>query len=260
LKCGKLTLKGPETGRNADPAPEIAARKRTGRVIWGVALAVLVFALLWFNVIHPPKMTAEAQAPEATAIPEAAAIPEATAEPEKAPEPEATAEPTVTAEPEATAEAAPVADYTSDAPIGYDVGQQLADFTTPLIGGGEFHLADTRGKVVFINLWGIHCKPCVGELPYFEALKEKHPDVEILAIHLGLFNTEQQVSDFLADKGWDQIKFALDGKDQPLFAVVNGSSKLPQTIVLNPKGEVVFNERRSVTYEMLEQLLTRAEG
>lgn len=261
MKCGRLTLKGPETGRNADPEPEVARRKRLGRVAWGVALAVLVFALLWFNVIHPPKRAetaAPAAPPEATAEPEATTDPETTAESETVDEPEVIVEPEASVEPETTAE--PVADYTSDAPIGYEVGQQLADFTAPLIGGGEFHLADTRGKVVFINLWGIHCKPCVGELPYFEELKENHPDVEVLAIHLCLFNTEEQVSDFLKDKGWDHLKFALDGKDQPLFAVVNGSSMLPQTVVLNKKGEVVYNERRSVTYEMLEQLYDKAEG
>ena len=150
--------------------------------------------------------------------------------------------------------------YYSDTPVGYEVGQQLADFTTPLIGEGEFHLADTRGKIVFINLWGMHSKTSVDEIPFFEELKKRHPDIEVLAIHLGLFNTEQQVSDFLVDKGWNQLKYAIDGKEQPLFKIVNGSTKLPQTIILNKKGEVVFNACGSVTYETLEQLLHHAES
>ena len=46
LKCGKITLLGPETGKNADPEPEIRKRKKAGRVAWGIAIAVLVIALV----------------------------------------------------------------------------------------------------------------------------------------------------------------------------------------------------------------------
>ena len=53
LKCGKITLKGPEIGKNADPEPVIRKRKKIGRIIWGVAIAVLVFAVCWFNFIEP---------------------------------------------------------------------------------------------------------------------------------------------------------------------------------------------------------------
>ena len=53
LKCGKITLLGPETGKNADPEPEIRKRKKAGRVAWGIAIAVLVFAVAWFNFIEP---------------------------------------------------------------------------------------------------------------------------------------------------------------------------------------------------------------
>ena len=58
----------------------------------------------------------------------------------------------------------------STAAVGYETGEQLADFTLACYDGSEFHLADTRGKVVFINRWATWCTPCIAELPYFNDL------------------------------------------------------------------------------------------
>ena len=153
---------------------------------------------------------------------------------------------------------APAEDFTSSAPIGSDVGNQLQDFTTDLIGGGEFHLADCRGKVVMINLWATYCPPCVEELPYFNDLAAAHPDMEILAIHHA--TGAKKADGYLADKGWDHLKFAKDSKDKGLFDIVNGSEAMPQTIVLNAKGEVIYNVQAPVTYEQLEALYQKALG
>ena len=43
-----------------------------------------------------------------------------------------------------------------------------------------------------------------------------------------------------------------------IWALVGGTTAMPQTIVLNRKGEVIFNQRGSVTEEMLETLYEQA--
>ena len=167
------------------------------------------------------------------------------------------------AKPTETAESSPeqknnVADnYISTAPVGAEIGNQLPDFTTDLIGGGEFHLADYRGQVVIINLWATYCAPCVEELPSFNKLAESYPDVEILAIHHA--TGAKKAEKFLADKGWDHLHFAKDSKEKDLFEIVKGSEAMPQTIVLNRRGEVVYNAQAPVTYEQLEALYKRSE-
>lgn len=216
LKCGRLSLMGPESGRNADPGDAVARRKRIGRVAWGIAIAALACLLVWMNVVHPPKVQAAAEPP------------------------------------------APEDDYSSAAPMGSGVGEQLADFTTELIGGGTFHLADHRGEVVIINLWATYCAPCVEELPYFNDLAAKYPDVEILAIHHA--TGAKKAEKFLADKGWDHLDFATDSKDKGLFDIVNGTEAMPQTIVLNRRGEVIYNAQAPVTYEQLEALAEKGRG
>ena len=143
LKCGTITLKGPETGRNADPEPVIRRRRKAGRVAWGIALAVLVFAVCWFNFIEPA-LTGAA--------------------------------------PSAAVAAEPAADV-SGLTVGTEVGNLAPDFSTDLLSGETFRLSDYRGRVVILNFWATTCAPCVEELPFYEQLKVAYPDVEILAVH-----------------------------------------------------------------------------
>ena len=208
LKAGKLTLKGPETGRNADPEPVVKKRRTAGRILWGIALAVLVLAVVWFNFVEKP---------------ESAANP-----------------------------AAAVTEETGSLPVGSQVGEQLPDFETELLGGGTFRLSDYRGRVVIINFWGTTCAPCVAELPYYEQLKVNRPDVEILAIHHRAGARKAEV--FLADKGWDHLDFALDSSEKGLFTLLNASDAMPQTIILDRRGTVVYNAQAPLTYEKLEAL------
>ena len=53
--------------------------------------------------------------------------------------------------------------------------------------------------------------------------------------------------------------FAVDSADERLFQIVHGSATLPQTIVLNRSGEVVYNQVGSVTLEVLEALYDAAD-
>ena len=38
----------------------------------------------------------------------------------------------------------------------------------------ETVLSSDTDKVVVVNFWATWCKPCIKELPYFEAIQEKH--------------------------------------------------------------------------------------
>ena len=62
---------------------------------------------------------------------------------------------------------------------------------------------------------------------------------------------------YLADKGF-QIPFATDTDEDIVFRTVGGSGTLPQTIVLNRKGEVIYNQTGSVTPEKLAMLYDEA--
>ncbi len=257
LKAGKLTLKAPEGGVPGEPENAPQKRKTAGRIAWGIALAVLCFALLWFNVLDPSLKPVSKPAPAAPAV--SAAITENEAQladtsSEESAEASSEQSPAPAEEPAAPAEKS----YESSAPVGAEVGMQLEDFSITCLDGTEFHLADTRGKVTIINLWSTNCAPCVKELPHFEALYHEHEgDIALLAVHTSMVLDD--VDEYVSGKGW-QFPVAIDTDDDLIWGIVNGTSAMPQTIVLNRCGEVIFNQIGSVTAEMLEALYEQAAG
>ena len=150
--------------------------------------------------------------------------------------------------------------YESDAPVGFEVGDQLADFTVRCLDGSEFALSEARGKAVFINLWATWCGPCVAELPSFAALADAHAgEVAVLVVHSPLVTDDPAA--FLAAQDWaagaEGMAFALDA-DEAVWPLVNGGAALPQTIVLNRRGEVVYNRQGPLTDAALEALFAQA--
>ena len=147
-------------------------------------------------------------------------------------------------------------EYTSDAPAGFEPGERPADFSLTQMNGDEFTLSQHRGQIVVINIWATWCGPCVKELPYFDRLQREHPDVAVLAIHSDLITDD--VDAFLAGTDY-QMAFAIDSTGE-VIASLGGSTMLPQTVVLDRSGEVVYNRVGSVTYETLEGLLEEADA
>ena len=250
LKCGKITLKGPEIGKNADPEPVIRKRKKIGRIIWGVAIAVLVFAVCWFNFIEPALEKADEPA-AAAVVTEQATVETGSTVTEAGSETKESG--TEESEIKETKNSQAVA---ADLPVGSAEGNLLPDFSTDLLNGSDFKLSDHRGHVVILNFWGTTCAPCIAELPDFEKLKVTYPDVEILAIHARA--GAKKAKEFLEDKGWDHLDFATDSKEKGIMSLLNVSEALPSTIVLNPQGVVTYHAQAPLSYEKLEALYKAA--
>ena len=242
FKAGGFTVIAPKSGIPGE-APEAAAKRiKFRRTLWGVALAVLVGALVWFNFLDPAvkgKETA-AQTQTTTAQTQGDEVIDGVVKDASADGKDASAGSAASG---------------STAAIGKEVGNQLPDFSIKTTDDKDFHLADTRGKVVFLNCWATYCVPCVNELPYFCDLYEKYKDdIEILAVHSP--DVTDDPKEYLADKGWN-IPFAVD-TDRKMWDVVGAGATLPQTIVLDRTGKVVYNQIGSVTPEVLEALYKKA--
>jgi thiol-disulfide isomerase/thioredoxin/NAD-dependent dihydropyrimidine dehydrogenase PreA subunit len=226
IKAGKITLVAPDGGC-ADDKPDSAKKRRIiGRTMWSAAGVLLAFSLVWFNFLDP---AVQKEGIKASADSTPPAVTETTEQTE-----------VVITE-------------------GYEVGQRLKDFEIATIDGSTFKLSENRGKVVVINLWATYCGPCVQELPHFNEFAAKHADdTALLAVHSSF--VDQEVGEYLADKGWDNLPFAVDTEDDMVWGIVNGTSALPQTIVLDANGIVIYNQRGSITPELLESLYEQAKS
>ena len=270
LKCGNYTILAPEGGCADDKPDSAEKRSKYSRIAWGIALAVLCFALLWFNFLDPSfKKSAGANAGQQAAQTSgqnagqqaAAGTESAQADGQEAGTETAQASGQDTAAGQGTGsgqQAAGADLYASTAPIGTAIGKQLADFTVELIDGSTFHLADYRGKVVFLNMWATYCGPCVQEMPVFQSFGEEHADdVVILIIHAS--DPTEDVAAYVQKK---EIKLpcAIDSLDDYIYTLAGADPfVLPHTVVLNRKGEVVYNQARSITAPLLEELYEKAK-
>ena len=194
------------------------------------ALVILLAALAWFNFLDPSARAAGRQeGPAVQEMPQVSELPDS--------------------QDEGSADSLPE---------GYDEGMRLPDFEASCLDGSVFRLGDNRGKVVIINLWATWCTPCVKELDDFCVLEERYgKDVSVLAVHSSLVT--EDVGSFVSGKGWT-VPVAVDQEDGRLFEIVGGTQTLPQTIVLNREGKVIYNKVGSVTPELLESLYLEASG
>ena len=71
-------------------------------------------------------------------------------------------------------------------------------------------------------------------------------------------NGAKKAQAFLEDKGWDHLDFALDSKEKGLLPLLNAADAMPQTIILDRQGVVVYNAQAPLTYEKLEVLYKQA--
>ena len=70
--------------------------------------------------------------------------------------------------------------------------------------------------------------------------------------------SKDDIPAYLSDKGWDKLHFALDTDEKLVWNIVGGSAAMPQTIVLDRDGKVIYNQTGSVTPELLESLYAQA--
>jgi len=222
LKAGKYTLIPPVQDKDKNPS-DSQNIKTLEKITWTAAIVVLTGIMIWSNFLDPSLSKDTTSYIDAN-----------------------------------VSDTQISSLYTSQAPLGYEVGEQLQDFEVTCIDGNTFKLSDYRGKVVFINLWATFCGPCVKELPHFVDFYHEHEDeVAMLAVHPHF--TTEDVPAYLAKQSWD-IPFVIDDADETIFKTVNGSLALPQTIVLNKKGEVIYNKVGSVTPEVLQELFKQANA
>lgn len=138
-------------------------------------------------------------------------------------------------------------------PVGKDVGMLAPDFTVPVYGSEVlFTLNEHRGRKVIINFWATWCTPCCKELPYFDEIYRKYSEsVSVVAIHSNLVTDD--VEGYLVNYDY-AMPFALDVAGE-VIALYGGSTMLPQTVIVDEQGMIIYNAVGSLTPEKLEALV-----
>ncbi len=116
------------------------------------------------------------------------------------------------------------------------VNQPAADFTLPLIGGGEVTFSSLRGKPVVINFWASWCPPCRDEAPILEKVWRSYQDRGVAFIGVDIQDTEEAAQAYIQEFGITYPNgLDIDGR----ITIDYGVSGIPVTFFINREGVII---------------------
>jgi thiol-disulfide isomerase/thioredoxin len=129
------------------------------------------------------------------------------------------------------------------------------DFDVTTVDGKKLKLADLKGKVVIVDVWGTWCGPCKQELPHFKKLYEKYKDQGFEIVGLAIEKAtgdaaEKGVREFAEKNGMKYPLACVDNRG-PVIKQIPEFRAVPTTLYLDKAGKVRF---KKVGYEDLGAL------
>lgn len=88
---------------------------------------------------------------------------------------------------------------------------------------------------ILINFWATWCTSCIQEIPELNNLKNKHPDIEMIAINAG--DSDKKIAKFLKKYPFHftQLKDATKEYSKSI-----GVESLPQTWIIDQNMQIIY--------------------
>ena len=122
-------------------------------------------------------------------------------------------------------------------------GQPAPDFTFKNEKGKLIRLSDLRGKLLFIDIWGTWCVPCIEEIPYLNKLQEKYKNnknVHIMSIACDKESARPKWLAFLKkhkEMNWAQYQVTTEGNK--ILDDVYHVMGIPRFMIIDKDGIII---------------------
>lgn len=114
-------------------------------------------------------------------------------------------------------------------------GQKFPTFNFTDINGVDYTSENTKGKIVVLKCWFIHCKACVAEFPELNKLVKLYKDNDdIVFISLAL-DTKEQLEKFLEKKPFN---YSVISEQRDFMSNKMGVSIYPTHFIINKEGNI----------------------
>ena len=132
-----------------------------------------------------------------------------------------------------------------------------ADVALPLLDGkGEISLKELRGQIVVLNFWASWCEPCAEEAPILVKAQrdlEAKGDGTVLGVTYKDFADESRAFARRYRLNYPSVR-----DDKLDLAPLYGTTKLPETFVIDGSGRVVAIGRGQLTGSFLDGAIATA--
>jgi cytochrome c biogenesis protein CcmG, thiol:disulfide interchange protein DsbE len=133
-----------------------------------------------------------------------------------------------------------------------------AGVTLPTLDGkGKGSLEELRGKVVVLNFWASWCGPCENEAPVLERAQQKLAGSGGTVLGVTYKDDADASRDFVKKY---KLTYPSLRDDRLDLAPKYGTTKLPETFVLDKDGHVVAMSRGEVSQDFLSRAIDRAQA
>ncbi|MDP3468965.1 MAG: TlpA disulfide reductase family protein [Daejeonella sp.] len=143
--------------------------------------------------------------------------------------------------------------YNADAPSsGLEISKTIpADLTFRSEDGELLTLSDNKGEVYFINFWATWCPPCRAEMPSINSLYSKIKNKD--KVNFIMVDVDNKIASSVKymKKHAYQLKVYSSESAIP-ENIFNGT--LPTTVIIGPKGNIVFQHSGMADYDNAEML------
>ena len=110
--------------------------------------------------------------------------------------------------------------------------------------GKIHHLSEYKGKVLFVDIWGTWCAPCIAEFPHLRAIQEHfkdNPNVMIMSLSCDIERKPERWLPFLQQRG-DEItwlQFMLTKEGNKVISDVYYIFGIPHFMLIDKEGNFV---------------------
>ena len=110
----------------------------------------------------------------------------------------------------------------------------MPDFTLAQLGGGQWSVAESRGKVLLLNFWATWCPPCRMETPELVNLHQRYSPQGFEVVGISLDERQSAVPPFVERY---RIPYPVLLPDEN-FALASQIESLPTSVLLDRQGRV----------------------
>lgn len=117
--------------------------------------------------------------------------------------------------------------------------------------GELLNISENKGDIYFINFWATWCPPCRAEMPSIDALSSKIKNKD--KIHFIMVDVDNKTSasvKFMQKNSYQLKVYSVESAIPE--HVFNGT--LPTTLIVGPKGTILFKHTGMAEYDNLEML------